>query len=329
MEKAVKEKKGSVVSDMLNMYVIYASDFVEKMNAASTQSKKAELLNKVGFVNTIESVRYKEMSDLFKRTESFYKILNPIIESNSDAFFVPAQGFLEVLKKYDLVCGTFKQYKGDVPLENLELINDIQDKYIRNYYRYDFYGLDYRTDVVNGIRSRIQLNSRCSGADRDYLESYFEDKDYCELGIMKDLNRFPFLNMADDLDARTIERDIRTHLFKKTANVFQRMFNISSFFEKNTTVSVTTVTEVKDNLFICAPRVDMEPNIIEVKANVELEVVKDPLIISLVKTDGIKGAIVHTGWGMEIDTDEMTRMKQATANFMKTFKDFEQRYRIK
>ena len=329
MEKAVKEKKGSVVSDMLNMYIIYTSDFVERMNAVSTQSKKAELLNKVGFVNTIESVRYKEMNDLFKRAESFYRILDPIIENNSEAFFVPAQGFLEVLKKYDLVCGTFKQYKGDVPLENLELINDIQEKYIKHYYHYDFYGLDYRTDVVNGIRSRIQLNSRCSNADRDYLESYFTDKDYCELDIMKDLNRFPFLNMTDDLDGYAIERDIRAHLFKKTANVFQRMFNISSFFEKNTTVSVTTVTEVKDNLFICAPRVDMEPNVIEMKANVELEVVKDPLIISLVKTDGIKGAVVHTGWGMEINTDEMTRMKQATANFMDTFRNFKAKCSIK
>jgi hypothetical protein len=329
MEKAVKEKKGSVVNDMLNMCVIYASDFVERMNAASTQSKKAELLNKVGFVNTIESVKYKEMSALFKRAEGFYKILNPIIEGNSQAFFVPAQGFLEVLKKYDLVCGTFKQYKGDVPLENLEIINDIQDKYIRNYYRYDFYGLDYRTDMVSEIRPHISLSSRCSSADRDYLESYFVDKDYCELDIMKDLNRFPFLGMIDDFDDDAIERKIRTHLFKKTANVFQRIFNISSFFEKNATIRTTTMTETKDNLFICAPRVDMVPNIIEVKANVELEVVKDPLIVSLVKTNDIKGVVVHTGWGMEINTDEMTRMKDATGNFMRTFKDFEKRFCIK
>ena len=329
MEKAVKEKKGSVVSDMLNMYIIYTSDFVERMNAVSTQSKKAELLNKVGFVNTIESVRYKEMNDLFKRAESFYRILDPIIENNSEAFFVPAQGFLEVLKKYDLVCGTFKQYKGDVPLENLELINDIQEKYIRRNYHYDFYGLDYRTDVISGIRPYINLSSRCSSVDRDYLESYFEDRDYCELDIMKDLNRFPFPDMIDNLDNSAIGHDISVHLFKMTRNVFQRMFNISSFLEKNTTVSTKIVTEVKDNLFICAPSVDMEPNIVEVKADIELEVVKDPLIISLVKTDGIKGAVVHTGWGMEINTDEMTRMKQATGTFMDTFKNFKAKCSIK
>lgn len=106
---------------------------------------EVQALMDAGFVNHKKVVAFKEKQkflddDFMKKSKAYNDQSNRIIDLKAslklllkaretygpDTLLMPLEQFMQICKKYNLVCGTFDQYTGDIPIEKLKEINHLR-----------------------------------------------------------------------------------------------------------------------------------------------------------------------------------------------------------
>ena len=106
---------------------------------------EVQALMDAGFVNHKKVVTFKEKQkslddDFMKKSKAYNDQSNRIIDLKAslklllkarktygpDTLLMPLEQFMQICKKYNLVCGTFDQYTGDIPIEKLKEINRLR-----------------------------------------------------------------------------------------------------------------------------------------------------------------------------------------------------------
>lgn len=281
---------------------------VEEMKSLVLQAEKVKLISELGFTNSEEFNKVKKVKNLLEEIEETYNILKSLADNNDDTFFIPFRVFKDILKEYNLFCGTFDKYKGDIPLENLRTIKRVKDRmnkvkspyiptrievcdkidiFIHMYYSFQ----RSFTDEIN----QAFLNGRLSSIIMDFLRLPLSDHNLPQ--VYADIQRFVLETAnAHDLDLGPHKTDAHLDINIDKKNI--------------------------ENLLICAPVDKMNPMVERIALDIKeiKPITKDPLIVSITRFSS--GVIVHTGWGMEMNLDVVKRYQESTKRFLENAKPF-------
>lgn len=208
---------------------------------------------------------------------------------------VKREDMIEIMRKYDLICGTFSNYLGIIPEENVLEIKAVKDKIqklrrencIVTYDRYSIVTYDrYKLlhTAFNSYKLRM-INGITMGWDRKKEKNYSLDKKY-----LMELNTLPLLLQSNSCSYSDSFSEYLNSILP------QNEYNKISSFN----------TEQIDNLFIIAPSKEMNNREKKIKIHAFRPRTEDPLICSLTK----EGVVVFSKWGKEAEDKAFNKYNQ-------------------
>ena len=131
LEVAIEKKKTSYIQSLTTL-----RKFEEDIKNRDPEVNSIDLVSRLGFINTKPIVERKELikrnADFNQAIRSSNKALQLIKEVpeyfGPNTFVVKRSDFVEILKKYNLVCGMFEDYIGVVPDKNAREIDSKTSK---------------------------------------------------------------------------------------------------------------------------------------------------------------------------------------------------------
>ena len=177
----------------------YSNDIVLLTDEQQEFANKIERLKELGFKNVeLDNPLTKELSninDTNKQKTHLAKVIHYFNDKYPSYKFITKEDVNSLLKKYNLVISDCDEYKGQVPLENIEhlekfKIDDIDCLYQLSFTRYYISGSNY-TENQHYIGSRLYLSELEKNNHID--EAYGKD-------ILKKLNKVPLQVIATPCD---------------------------------------------------------------------------------------------------------------------------------
>lgn len=280
LEVAVRKKRISYINDVTGISKL-------KSTESSPEVDSINSLESLGFINTIPvSQRRAIMEDresfndaIKKACESLLFINEAINYFGPNTIVVKRSDFVELIKKYNLVCGTFSNYTGIVPEKNILEIKDTINKFknldtaplpiYQSYTKYYTYKI---TRIVFSRRSgKLSKQSErllnlfpivlCEKQDR----SYWEDHDH-------EIYRYLIQNGI------TLEDPVDNFVKESLSHNF---------------------------MFICAPAKYMNNRENKVRFSIRPKT-EDPFICSLTPF----GVVIHSMWGKEAEDESLRKYKE-------------------
>lgn len=106
-----------------------AQSMLNDLSIKDITKNKAELAKSLGFKNIFEVKEFEEYSSKVKDTE---KVLNAVVESIEyipNAKWIPLSSVERICKQWGLVFGDSSQYKGFLPVKNLQEIQEFKNNH--------------------------------------------------------------------------------------------------------------------------------------------------------------------------------------------------------
>ena len=282
LEVAVQKKRISYINNVTEISKLRSAENSPEVDSINS-------LENLGFTNTIPvSQRKAVMKDreLFndaikKACESLLFINEAINYFGPNTIVVRRSDFVELIKKYNLVCGIFRNYTGIVPEKNILEIKDTIKKFeglnsglnsapLPIYQAYNKYYTYRITAVVFSRRS-----GKLCKQDKELLNLFpivlCEKQDYAyreESEIYRYLTQNG-LTLGDPID--TFRRESLSHKF----------------------------------MFICAPAKYMNNREDKVRFSIRPRT-EDPFICSLTPF----GVVIHSMWGKEAEDESLRKYKE-------------------
>lgn len=277
LEVAIEKKKTSYIQSLTTL-----SKFEEGRKNGDLEVSSIDLVSRLGFTNTKPIVERRELikrnADFNQAVRDSIKILQLIKEVQEyfgpNTIVVKRSDFVEILKKYNLVCGRFENYTGVVPDKNAREIEDALNKIqvLRgdtNYHKkllYEAYN-KYITYYIKEVT---------------FLENYELPKDRKRL-----LNLFPLALCNREA-------------YSYSDGIIRDLANNGVRFGGVNNLDVERV-----NMFICAPANEMNNSKNKVKFSVFTPRTDDPFICSLTPY----GVVIHSMWGREAEDETIKKYK--------------------
>jgi hypothetical protein len=275
LEVAIEKKKTSYIQSITTL-----SKFEEGRKNGDPEVSSFDLVSRLGFINTKPIV---EREELIKRNADFNQAVQFSIKAlqlikevqeyfGSNTIVVKRSDFVEILKKYNLVCGRFENYTGVVPDKNAREIDD----------------------ALNKIQTLVEkkMTPILYEVYHKYITFYIKKVTfYRNYELPKDrkrlLNLFPLALCNREVYSYNNE------IIRDLANNGVRLENVND-------LDVERI-----NMFICAPANEMNNSKNRVKFSVFTPRTDDPFICSLTPY----GVVIHSMWGREAEDDAIRKYK--------------------
>jgi hypothetical protein len=275
LEVAIEKKKTSYIQSITTL-----SKFEEGRKNGDPEVSSFDLVSRLGFINTKPIV---EREELIKRNADFNQAVQFSIKAlqlikevqeyfGSNTIVVKRSDFVEILKKYNLVCGRFENYTGVVPDKNAREIDD----------------------ALNKIQTLVEkkMTPILYEVYHKYITFYIKKVTfYRNYELPKDrkrlLNLFPLALCNREVYSYNNE------IIRDLANNGVRLENVND-------LDVERV-----DMFICAPANEMNNSKNRVKFSVFTPRTDDPFICSLTPY----GVVIHSMWGREAEDDAIRKYK--------------------
>lgn len=246
----------------------------------------------LGFINS-QNCKTWDSIILKKNRKEFVNCYAKVIETYGwDAVLVSQQEFINLVEKYQLVCGTFEYYTGAVPVSQLDKISYAASR--------------LKSGEENGIHPYEVAY---------IMDLKFESVRTFDSKLYYDILKFPFCDKSVDIDKS---------YFKYLSH---RGFDVHSSLK-----FIDESEDLKKNLFIAAPaenmryfeRLNGELERLKMEAERRMREEEkrkreeekrrreDPLICTWVPDIGV---IIHAAWGTEAD-DELLQQRHVVNNFI-------------
>lgn len=288
LEAVVKKKSEEYVEKITRL-----NDITQPQD--NTKTSNIKLLSDLGFTN---SVQIKSCVDIRKKNEQFNQSLQSALKAlqlisevrglfGPDAIVVKRSDFVDIMRRYNLVCGGFSNYTGVVPEENAVSIKADIDKIHRLRERpsgiYEKYPLlideysRYRSYYVDKITLRKKVTHEMSRRDK------------------RDLDLFPIVlsDQTRDYYASSFVSAVCRYINENCGNIDSSdVIDIGAF-------------QLGGPMFICAPSKDMnikrKGSLFQIRKPTD-----DPFVCSLTHY----GVVIHSMWGREAEDKELDKYKK-------------------
>lgn len=262
--------------------------------------KSLDLIQSLGFSNSenlVERNKAIEANNAFNQAiqqacMSFKFVLSIKSYFGENTIVISTRDMIELIKKYDLVCGNFKDYKGIVPDSNaieissaLKKISNlvssnrprVKDDVLYETFRY------YQPIKITGIEYYRVIGER---------ELTKREND--------ELNLFPVvlsdIRIGGDFPGKTSSEKLKSiHQYLLTRNI--------DMPDNNSICGLHAILSDNNYMFICAPREQMN-----VSAGIKIsrrERTDDPFIFSL----SPYGVVIYSMWGKESEDAMLEKYK--------------------
>ena len=280
LEVAIEKKKTSYIQSLTTL-----SKFEEGRKNGDPEVSSFDLVSRLGFTNTKPIVERREIikrnSDFIQAVRASIKALQLIKEVQEyfgpNTIVVKRSDFVEILKKYNLVCGKFENYTGVVPDKNAREIDAALNK------------------IQALVENKMTPNNQelLYEAYHKYMTFYIEEITFFRsYKVPKDrkrlLNLFPLA--LCNIEAYSYNDEI----------IYDLENNGVKFDE-----SVNNLGKKRINMFICAPANEMNNSKNRVKFSVFTPRTDDPFICSLTPY----GVVIHSMWGREAEDEAIKKYK--------------------
>jgi hypothetical protein len=279
LEVAIEKKKTSYIQSLTTL-----SKFEEGRKNGDPEVSSLDLVSRLGFINAKPIVERRELikrnADFDQTVQASIKALQLIKEIQEyfgpNTIVVKRSDFIEILRKYNLVCGKFENYTGIVPDKNAREIDDALNKiqklsdYESEKMSRELYDSYYKHLTYNIREIRFYRNSNLPKSKEKLL-----------------INLFPFSSV--DRNCYSLASAIAQDL----ASNGIRLENVD------------TIHSERVNMFICAPANEMNNSKNRVKFSVFTPRTDDPFICSLTPY----GVVIHSMWGREAEDETIKKYK--------------------
>lgn len=279
LEVAIEKKKTSYIQSLTTL-----SKFEEGRKNGDPEVSSLDLVSRLGFINAKPIVERRELikrnADFDQTVQASIKALQLIKEIQEyfgpNTIVVKRSDFIEILRKYNLVCGKFENYTGIVPDKNAREIDDALNKiqklsdYESEKMSRELYDSYYKHLTYNIREIRFYRNSNLPKSKEKLL-----------------INLFPFSSV--DRNCYSLAGAIAQDL----ASNGIRLENVD------------TINSERVNMFICAPANEMNNSKNRVKFSVFTPRTDDPFICSLTPY----GVVIHSMWGREAEDETIKKYK--------------------
>ena len=280
LEVAIEKKKTSYIQSLTTL-----SKFEEGRKNNDPEVNSLDLVSRLGFTNTKPIVERREIikrnADFNQAVQASIKALQLIKEVQEyfgpNTIVVKRSDFVEMLKKYNLVCGRFENYTGVVPDKNAREIDDALNK------------------IQALVEKRIIPNNQelLYEAYHKYMTYYIKEVTfYRGYGLPKDRKRL--LNLFPLALCRREAYSYNNEIIFDLANNGIKLEHINGIDAERVGM-----------LFICAPANEMSNSKNRVKFSVFTPRTDDPFICSLTPY----GVVIHSMWGREAEDEAIKKYK--------------------
>ncbi len=287
LEVILEEKKENYYKDLSAL-----SRFRESTKKENTKDEKGfdsfKLITDLGFIN---SSMIRERNEIISKNRNFNQAVSQACESlefikamseyfGKGTILVKRDDFVHIIRKYGLTCGSFEEYTGIVPDENLLEIDDARMK------------LEQIHDPgFGGSHTNFVLKSAYKSVTVKLDDIIYEDGDEpLSKAARKYLCSFPIVLISSTSCSRSSEAFmIKEYLADYLPGDQLKKID----WCRNHLIS-------KSGMFIAAPREKMrnaEKSIRFIPAP------KDPFICSLVPY----GVVIHSRWGKEAEDETLNK----------------------
>ena len=272
LEKELDKKTKRYKKELISLREL---ELVRKDTDSSKSASNIRLAEELGFTN---SKILKQSRDLIDKNRSFNDAIQAAVKSLgfmkelSDYFgegtiLIKLEDFIHLIQKYDLICGSFSDYLGVIPDENLKEISESKRK-IENIPNTNY---SYLKFLYNAAKNTYKILDISTYRSSDGLTSNTKDL----------LNRFPIMfhySISRSYSYISL-RDFLSDYLHLPENEVGKICDCNIF-------SV-------DCMFIAAPRKEMK----NAKRSISFHIQQpdDPLICSLTP----EGVVIYSRWGKE------------------------------
>lgn len=277
LEVAIEKKKNSYIQSLTTL-----RKFKESIENRDPEVNSVDLVSRLGFTNTKPIVERRELikrnADFNQAVQASIKALQLIKEVQEyfgpNTIVVRRSDFVEILKKYNLVCGMFENYTGVVPDKNAREIEDALNK------------IQVLRDSTNKKLLYEAYHKYMTYCIKEvtFYRSYKLPKDRKRL-----LNLFPFALCDREAYPHSYDGEIIFYL----ANNGIKLENVNN------------LNKERVGMFICAPANEMNNSKNKVKFSVFTPRTDDPFICSLTPY----GVVIHSMWGREAEDETLKKYK--------------------
>lgn len=270
LEKELERKTIRFKEDLTYLSKLESSN-IEKREKTFESIKLVESL---GFTN---SEIVKQSRELISKNESFTSAIRIASESllfmknlidyfGEGIILVKKEDFINLIKKYDLVCGDFSDYLGVIPDENLQRISECRKKL-----------MNISTNSCPDGFSNLYINATNLYKLTSVI-TYSLSGDL-KFSTTRILNKFPFMvNTRGNYNSTALRSFLGTYLNIPESEI--RKINDCS------------CDRVMNGMFIAAPRKEMK----NAKKGISFRIQPDdPFICGLSKY----GVVIYSRWGKE------------------------------
>lgn len=279
LEVAIEKKKTSYIQSLTTL-----SKFEEGRKNGDPEVSSFDLVSRLGFTNTKPIVERRELikrnADFNQAVQASIKALQLIKEVQEyfgpNTIVVKRSDFVEILKKYNLVCGRFENYTGVVPDKNAREIDDALNK------------------IQALVEEQITPNNQelLHESYQKYMTFYIKEVTfYRSYKLPKDRKRLLSL--------------FPLALCRREAYSYNNEIILDL---KNNGVKLECVNNLdikRVGMFICAPANEMNNSKNKVKFSVFTPRTDDPFICSLTPY----GVVIHSMWGREAEDETIKKYK--------------------
>lgn len=303
-----KEEKNITLQEEAKVLYI---NYLGYLQSTSSQSLKEENLKKVeisdinSIINTLgfknsknldtERKREEEIKTVEETNRKFNEAVRRACESiafidqiheyfGKDTLVISLKDFIYLIEKYNLVCGDFSDFTGEIPDKNVLEIKEAYDNIFKMRHGYRF----NKNSLYNQYREERNLYEvNVNSIEMNYLNWDRNDFIRHELkkSTVESLQKFPFM-IGDRSSGSNVNSLFRVYM----DDVFQ---------EDSDKLKSIGIKIIDNFMFICAPRNEMNT---ETKKEFKT-MTNDPLICSLTNF----GVVIHSKWGEEAKDDVLKK----------------------
>lgn len=312
VETEKEEKNISTLTLQEEARVLYVN-YLGYLQSTSSQPLKEENLKKVetsdinsiidtlGFKNSknLDTKRKKEeeIKAIEETNRKFNEAVRRACESitfvdqiheyfGEETLIISLKDFIYLIEKYNLVCGDFSDFTGEIPDKNVLEIKEAYDKIWRIKHGYI---------SKHSLYSQYREERKLYEVDIDSIEMTYLNWDRNDFrkhelkeSTIKSLQKFPFM--------------IGESSYSSSVNSLFRVY-MNDVFQENSDKLKSIGTKRIDNfMFICAPRNEMNT-----KTKKEFKTMtNDPFICSLTNF----GIVIHSKWGEEANDEVLKKYEK-------------------
>lgn len=279
LEVAIEKKKNSYIQSLTTL-----RKFEESIENRDPEVNSIDLVSRLGFINTKPIV---ERNELIKRNADFNQAVRSSIKAlqlikevqeyfGPNTIVVKRSDFVEILRKYNLVCGKFENYTGVVPDKNAKEIK---------------YALD-KIQVLRDLRDNTNKKL--------LYEAYHKYATY----YIKGVTFFMGYDLPKDREKRLLNLFplalCNREAYSYNSEIICDLANNGVKLER-----VNNLDAERVGMFICAPANEMNNSKNRVKFSVFTPRTDDPFICSLTPY----GVVIHSMWGREAEDETIKKYK--------------------